>query len=198
MVNQAITPLSVPQHQKFYSVTNASNASYIVDVKDQKRCNGGEKMSHEGNDAVIDRKRDELEVNYCDCGSYDEWQPSDTNGTEVEPDIHWSGHYKCMNCGNVELLVKLLLSVTGSHGELMVNSITGEILKRSIGKCDCDECESYLSYPEIDKFDVTDLTVPIYWDKHGIGYIDIVRIGYWINNGEYEPPVIITNEGERE
>ena len=111
-------------------------------------------MSHEGNDAVIDAKRDAMETT--------------------------------------------LLSVTGSHGELMVNSITGEILQRGIGKCDCDECESNVSYPSIDKFDLTDVTVPIYWDSNGIGYIDIVRIGYWENNGEYVPPVIITNEGERE
>ncbi len=42
------------------------------------------------------------EVNYCNCGSYDEWQPCDVDGIEMEPDYNWNGNYKCLNCGNVE------------------------------------------------------------------------------------------------
>jgi len=45
------------------------------------------------------------EVNHCKCGSYDEWETCDSKGVYMEPDINWNGHYRCMNCNNVEQLV---------------------------------------------------------------------------------------------
>ncbi len=45
------------------------------------------------------------EVNKCQCGSYDEWQPCSANGVEMEPDHSWDGYYLCMNCSRVEMLV---------------------------------------------------------------------------------------------
>ena len=44
----------------------------------------------------------EMELNKCECGSYDEWQPCSPDGIEMEPNILWDGFYRCMNCGNVE------------------------------------------------------------------------------------------------
>ena len=45
------------------------------------------------------------EVNHCKCGSYDEWETCDSKGVYMEPSINWNGHYRCMNCNNVEQLV---------------------------------------------------------------------------------------------
>ncbi len=47
----------------------------------------------------------QTEVNYCKCKSYDEWVTSTSKGLPMEPNINWNGHYRCMNCNNVEQLV---------------------------------------------------------------------------------------------
>ena len=48
----------------------------------------------------------QTEVNYCKCGSYDEWETSNSKGVPMEPDINWNGHYRCMNCNDVKQLVE--------------------------------------------------------------------------------------------
>ena len=48
----------------------------------------------------------QTEVNYCKCGSYDEWETCDSKGVYMEPNINWNGHYRCMNCNDVKQLVE--------------------------------------------------------------------------------------------
>ena len=54
----------------------------------------------------------QTEVNYCKCGSYDEWETCDSKGVYMEPNINWNGHYRCMNCNNVEQLVEDAITIT--------------------------------------------------------------------------------------
>ena len=88
-----------------------------------------------------------------------------------------------------------LLIVSGSHGTIFADGETGEIFKRieiepNHGAI-CEDCETSVAYPDIHRFHPEDLAegVSIVWNEYGIGHIDIVRIGYTINNGYYEPPV---------
>ena len=46
------------------------------------------------------------EVNYCSCGSYDEWETCDSIGALIDPNLKWDGHYLCMNCGSIENMAK--------------------------------------------------------------------------------------------
>ena len=83
--------------------------------------------------------------------------------------------------------VEKMLVIGGSHGQLFVDANTGEILKRMY-PCDCGECEGGV-YAEIERFNINDTTRELTFDKHGVCYFDIVRIGYIENNEEYVPPV---------
>ena len=41
----------------------------------------------------------------CRCGSF-EWEPCDREGKLHEPVQTWEGHYKCCECGSVQLLIR--------------------------------------------------------------------------------------------
>ena len=83
--------------------------------------------------------------------------------------------------------VEKMLVIQGSHGQLFVDASTGEILKRMY-PCNCGECEGG-TYAEIERFNVNDTTREFTFDRHGVCYFDIVRIGYIENNEEYVDPV---------
>ena len=91
-------------------------------------------------------------------------------------------------------MAKNLLVITGRHGTIFSDAKTGEIFKRIEIEPDhgelCEDCEKNVAYPDIHRFHPEDLAdhASIWWNQYGIGHIDIVRIGYTINNGQYEPP----------
>ena len=101
-----------------------------------------------------------------------------------------------------------LVVVYGNHGDLFTNAKTGEILKRQNphkeqahgGKNGtCLECrETAVNYSDIAQINLNDVTVPITWNVTvkddeviDIGYVDIARVGYTLNNGEYVEPSTI-------
>tara|TARA_R110000824_G_scaffold135553_2_gene298873 strand:+ start:3590 stop:3949 length:360 start_codon:yes stop_codon:yes gene_type:complete len=105
-----------------------------------------------------------------------------------------------------------MVVVYGSHGKLFADPVNGAILKRQgpHGEKEfygehggnngiCDECrETEIAYAEIDYFDFKDITVPIKWEiviENGkaleVGHMDIARVGYTLNNGEYLKPSTI-------
>lgn len=73
--------------------------------------------------------------------------------------------------------------IEGSHGSLVVNRTSGEIIATSYGcESGCDECgyvDGGQAYPYILRFDPATLT-----DEA----MDINRVGYFYEGG-YEPPV---------
>ena len=98
-----------------------------------------------------------------------------------------------------------MVVVYGNHGKLFADPVNGAILKRQgpDGEKEhggnnglCDECrETEIAYPEIDYFDFNDITVPIKWEiviENGkaleLGHMNIARVGYTLNNGEYIKP----------
>ena len=87
-----------------------ATTEYEIDAIQITNYHNGENVAIECakcNEVIIDFDKPEpTEVNYCSCGSYDEWETCDPTGAFIEPDLKWDGHYRCMNCGNIENLVR--------------------------------------------------------------------------------------------
>jgi hypothetical protein len=85
------------------------------------------------------------------------------------------------------------ITIGGSHGEMEVDPATGLIL-RTLYTCAaggdhwCEECRN-LGYPEVVRFDVWEWATAYPDERLGeeITSIDILDIGYWCQDGTYEP-----------
>ena len=73
------------------------------------------------------------------------------------------------------------MDVISSHGVIVANPESGEV-EKVVSRCNCGEC----GLDDILKFDVEE-----YRKHHNAELpdtVDILDIGYWEKNGEYEEP----------
>ena len=80
----------------------------------------------------------------------------------------------------------VLLTVRGSDGNLNVNSITGEVVSREYVEDDDSP------YHQIIRVDLAEwraaLQAADVLGREACGDVDILHVGYWSEDGHYEPP----------
>ncbi len=73
--------------------------------------------------------------------------------------------------------------VFSSHGEITADKETGNVIKIDL-TCDCKHNEQCIN--NIKQFDVNEFKM--YYSKEIPESVDILDLGYWLNNGGYEEP----------
>lgn len=81
--------------------------------------------------------------------------------------------------------MSITIEIDGSHGSLLVHRETGAVLERTIGCSPCCDCKG-LGYHDILMFNPADYAA---WPE--VGSFDIVHVGYWDDQGRYEPATVI-------
>lgn len=84
------------------------------------------------------------------------------------------------------------INIAGNYGELIVDSVTGEIILYHHEGYDGD------SYKEITKFDIPEFLKAYGYTEVPTGHYDILDFGFWLKDGTYERAVEDHREMVRE